>query len=54
MNNTTTLEDRFMGYLGAEGIPKHLLNNLENGEQGKTYIEKLARDLYQTYANAAK
>lgn len=40
-------------YLGVQAIPKHLLENLEDRKQGKTYIEQLAKDLHLKYANAA-
>jgi poly(ADP-ribose) glycohydrolase ARH3 len=32
-------------YLGRQAIPCHLVENLEDGRQGKTYIEKLAEKL---------
>ncbi len=32
-------------YLGRQAIPRHLVENLEDGRQGKTYIEKLAEKL---------
>jgi poly(ADP-ribose) glycohydrolase ARH3 len=40
-------------YLGVQAIPDHLLHNLEDRKQGKTYIEQLARNLYNKYAEAA-
>lgn len=40
-------------YLGVQAIPDHLLNNLEDRKQGKTYIESLARDLHEKYEQAA-
>lgn len=39
-------------YLGAEAIPSHLLDSLEDRKQGRSYIEQLAKDLYKTYADA--
>lgn len=40
-------------YLGVQAIPKHLLENLEDRKQGKTYIEQLARELHEKYTDAA-
>ncbi|MCA9261876.1 MAG: ADP-ribosylglycohydrolase family protein [Planctomycetales bacterium] len=41
-------------YLGVRAIPKHLLRSLEDRQQGKTYIEQLAKNLYKQYAQGAK
>ncbi len=41
-------------YLGIAAIPSHLLERLEDGRQGKSYIDRLARDLYQTFLKTAK
>jgi poly(ADP-ribose) glycohydrolase ARH3 len=41
-------------YLGVQAIPNHLLSSLEDGKQGKTYIEQLAKNLHEIYAEAAK
>ncbi|HEX2474925.1 MAG TPA: ADP-ribosylglycohydrolase family protein [Lacipirellulaceae bacterium] len=39
-------------YLGRKAIPRHLLANLEDGHQGKTYIEKLAEKLLAAHTNS--
>jgi poly(ADP-ribose) glycohydrolase ARH3 len=39
-------------YLGAAAIPGHLLERLENRSQGRSDIERLAKELYQTYLKA--
>lgn len=36
-------------YLGVRAIPSHLLGKLEDRHQGRTYIEQLARNLYEKY-----
>ncbi|MEZ6072057.1 MAG: ADP-ribosylglycohydrolase family protein [Pirellulales bacterium] len=41
-------------YLGVQAIPNHLLSSLEDREQGKTYIEQLAKNLHEKYVDAAK
>jgi poly(ADP-ribose) glycohydrolase ARH3 len=40
-------------YLGTGAIPSHLLASLEDGKQGRSYIERLAMALYQTYKKTA-
>ncbi len=39
-------------YLGIHAVPVHLLDNLEGRSQGRTYIEQLARKLYQRHVDA--
>ena len=39
-------------YLGRQAIPRHLVDNLEDGHQGKTYIEKLAGSLLVAHKTA--
>jgi poly(ADP-ribose) glycohydrolase ARH3 len=39
-------------YLGAAAIPGQLLERLENRSQGRSDIERLAKELYQTYLKA--
>ena len=41
-------------YLGVQAIPRHLLGRLENRQQGRTYIEQLAKNLYEKYVQTAK
>lgn len=41
-------------YLGVRAIPSHLLGKLEDRHQGRTYIEQLAKNLYEKYVEAAK
>jgi poly(ADP-ribose) glycohydrolase ARH3 len=36
-------------YLGRQAIPQHLLDRLENGYQGRAYIESLAQQLLATH-----
>jgi poly(ADP-ribose) glycohydrolase ARH3 len=36
-------------YLGVQAIPGHLLANLEDRKQGKTYIQQLAKNLLERY-----
>lgn len=36
-------------YLGVQAIPGHLLANLEDRKQGKTYIQQLAKNLFERY-----
>jgi poly(ADP-ribose) glycohydrolase ARH3 len=39
-------------YLGRQAIPRHLVDNLEDGHQGKTYIETLASKLLAAHETA--
>lgn len=39
-------------YLGAGAIPSHLRERLEDRKQGRSYIEKLAKDLHEAYSDA--
>jgi|GEM_PF-4248907 len=41
-------------YLGHAAIPNHLLENLEDREQGKTYIEILASKIFAAYKKITK
>ncbi len=37
-------------YLGVQAIPKHLIERLEDCVRGRTYIEKLAVNLFRAYS----
>jgi poly(ADP-ribose) glycohydrolase ARH3 len=39
-------------FLGRQAIPRHLVDNLEDGYQGRTYIEQLARKLITAHKGA--
>ncbi len=39
-------------FLGQNAIPRHLVDNLEDGHQGRTYIEKLASKLLAAHETA--
>ncbi|MAT72697.1 MAG: hypothetical protein CMJ58_24725 [Planctomycetaceae bacterium] len=41
-------------YLGVRAIPSHLLGKLEDRHQGRTYIEQLAKNLYEKYVQTAE
>lgn len=41
-------------YLGSQAIPRHLISSLEDGTQGRSYIQQLAKTLYEKYVQAAK
>jgi poly(ADP-ribose) glycohydrolase ARH3 len=36
-------------HLGVQAIPRHLLDLLEDGHHGRSYLESLARQLFNTY-----
>lgn len=36
-------------HVGIDGIPAHLVNSLEDGPKGRTYIEELAKRLYHAH-----
>jgi poly(ADP-ribose) glycohydrolase ARH3 len=39
-------------FLGRQAIPRHLVDSVEDGHQGKTYIDELASKLYAAYETA--
>jgi poly(ADP-ribose) glycohydrolase ARH3 len=41
-------------YLGRQSIPEHLLQSLEDGHQGRTYIEALARGLHSAHESVTR
>jgi poly(ADP-ribose) glycohydrolase ARH3 len=41
-------------YLGREALPGHLLERLEDGRQGRSYIERLAKDLHHMYLKSSE
>ncbi len=41
-------------FLGRQAIPRHLLQNLEDRERGRSYLEKLAGELFQAYSTIAE
>ncbi|TWT35988.1 ADP-ribosyl-[dinitrogen reductase] glycohydrolase [Posidoniimonas corsicana] len=41
-------------YLGVNTIAGHLLNNLEDRKQGRTYIKQLAKNLHGRHADAVR